>query len=96
MQEQSVNELGQLPNNVSFTPSAAFDAAAAPAGLACTSYIKQHYVLSEAFDNVMPGSICSYWYQTNSGVFARHAEPVQRRGQHAVPDAELPGDGASG
>jgi raffinose/stachyose/melibiose transport system substrate-binding protein len=75
VQELSVNELGQLPNNVSFKPSAAFDAAQ-PLLTSLYGYIKQGYVLSEAFDNVMPGSICSYWYQTNNGVFSGSESPT--------------------
>jgi raffinose/stachyose/melibiose transport system substrate-binding protein len=74
VQELSVNELGQLPNNVSFTTTPAFDAQQ-PLLASVYNYIKQHYVLSEAFDNVMPGSICSYWYQTNAGVFAGTLNP---------------------
>jgi raffinose/stachyose/melibiose transport system substrate-binding protein len=69
VQELSVNELGQLPNNTSFVTTPAFTAQQ-PLLSDMYGYIKQHYVLSEAFDNVMPGSICSYWYQTNSGVFS--------------------------
>jgi raffinose/stachyose/melibiose transport system substrate-binding protein len=74
VQELSVNELGQLPNNVSFTTTPAFDAQQ-PLLAAMYTYIKAHYVLSEAFDNVMPGSIDSYWYQTNAGVFAGNLNP---------------------
>ena len=70
VQELSVQELGQLPNNVSFKPSAAF-AASQPLLNELGGYINtQHYNLFEAFDNVMPGSIDSYWYQTNNGVFS--------------------------
>jgi raffinose/stachyose/melibiose transport system substrate-binding protein len=75
VQQLSVNELGQLPNNVSFTTTPAFDAQQ-PLLASVYSYIKQHYVLSEAFDNVMPGSIDSYWYQTNAGVFAGTLSPT--------------------
>jgi raffinose/stachyose/melibiose transport system substrate-binding protein len=74
VQELSVNELGQLPNNVSFKTTPAFDAQQ-PLLALVYNYIKQHYVLSEAFDNVMPGSIDSYWYQTNAGVFAGTLSP---------------------
>lgn len=74
VQGLSVNELGQLPNNVSFTTTPAFDAQQ-PLLASVYNYIKQHYVLSEAFDNVMPGSIDSYWYQTNAGVFAGTLSP---------------------
>jgi raffinose/stachyose/melibiose transport system substrate-binding protein len=69
VQELSVNELGQLPNNVSFTPSAQFKQEQ-PLLDAEYQYIQvQRYTLGEAFDNVMPGTIDSYWYQTNSAVF---------------------------
>jgi raffinose/stachyose/melibiose transport system substrate-binding protein len=75
VQEQSVNELGQLPNNVSFTPSASFQAQQ-PLLTAQYKYINvNHYALGEAFDNIMPGTICSYWYQTNSGVFGGTLSP---------------------
>ncbi len=75
VQELSVNELGQLPNNVSFTPSATF-AAQQPLLTAEYKYIQvDHYTLGEAFDNIMPGTICSYWYQTNSAVFGGTLSP---------------------
>ena len=75
VQEQSVDELGQLPNNASFQPTASFDAQQ-PLLASLYDYIKQDYVLSEGFDNVMPGSICNYWYQTNSGVFSGSQSPA--------------------
>jgi len=75
VQELSVNELGQLPNNVSFTPSAAFQAQQ-PLLTAQYKFINvDHYALGEAFDNIMPGTICSYWYQTNSAVFGGTLSP---------------------
>jgi raffinose/stachyose/melibiose transport system substrate-binding protein len=74
VQQLSVNELGQLPNNTSFKTTPAFDAQQ-PLLATVYDYIKAHYVLSEAFDNVMPGSICSYWYQTNAGVFSGTLSP---------------------
>ncbi|HEX4658608.1 MAG TPA: extracellular solute-binding protein [Streptosporangiaceae bacterium] len=75
VQELSVNELGQLPNNVSFTPSAAFQAQQ-PLLTAQYKFINvDHYALGEAFDNIMPGTICSYWYQTNSAVFGGTLNP---------------------
>ncbi|MGA7835465.1 MAG: extracellular solute-binding protein, partial [Acidimicrobiales bacterium] len=71
----SVNELGQLPNNVGFTPSKAFQASQ-PLLTELNTYISNdHYALDEAFDNIMPGSICSYWYQTNNGAFAGSLSP---------------------
>jgi raffinose/stachyose/melibiose transport system substrate-binding protein len=75
VQELSVNELGQLPNNTSFTPSASFQAQQ-PLLTEQYKYINvQHYALGEAFDNIMPGTICSYWYQTNSAVFGGTLSP---------------------
>ena len=75
VQELSVQELGQLPNNVSFKATAAF-AKAQPLLTDLSTYINtDHYNLFEAFDNVMPGSIDSYWYQTNTGVFAGSLSP---------------------
>jgi raffinose/stachyose/melibiose transport system substrate-binding protein len=76
VQELSVPELGQLPNNVSFQPSAAFKAQQ-PLLTAQYQYIQvDHYSLGEAFDNIMPGTICSYWYQTNSAVFGGTLSPT--------------------
>jgi ABC-type glycerol-3-phosphate transport system substrate-binding protein len=75
VQTASINELGQLPNNVSFQSTPAFDTEQ-PLLANLYTYIKQHYVLSEGFDNVMPGSICNYWYQTNSGVFSGSQSPA--------------------
>ncbi|MGD0054419.1 MAG: ABC transporter substrate-binding protein [Acidimicrobiales bacterium] len=70
VQELSVNELGQLPNNVSFKVTPAFSSSQ-PLLAELDTYIStDHYALDEAFDNVMPGSVCSYWYNTNNGVFA--------------------------
>ena len=75
VQGLSVQELGQLPNNVSFKADKAF-AAAQPLLTQLSTYINgQHYILFEAFDNVMPGSIDSYWYQTNNGVFSGSLSP---------------------
>ena len=75
VQQLSVDELGQLPNNTSFTPSAQFQASQ-PLLTAEYKYIQvQHYTLGEAFDNIMPGTICSYWYQTNSAVFGGSLSP---------------------
>jgi ABC-type glycerol-3-phosphate transport system substrate-binding protein len=74
VQEQSINELGQLPNNVSFKPTATFEQQQ-PLLSQLDTYIKQGYVLEEAFDNIMPGSICNYWYNTNNGVFSGSLSP---------------------
>ena len=35
----------------------------------------KHYAPNEAFDNIMPGTVCSYWYQTNNGVFSGSLSP---------------------
>lgn len=71
----SANELGQLPNIVGFSPSASF-AKAQPLLTQLSTYINtDHYNLFEAFDNIMPGSIDSYWYQTNNGVFSGSLSP---------------------
>lgn len=77
IQESSitVNELGQLPNNVSFQAAAAFEKEQPLLGQ-LYGYIKQGYQLDEAFDNVMPGSICTYWYKTNNGVFSGTLSPT--------------------
>jgi hypothetical protein len=75
VQDLSVQELGQLPNNVSFKTNAAF-AKAQPLLTDLSTYINtEHYNLFEAFDNVMPGSINTYWYQTNNGVFSGALSP---------------------
>jgi raffinose/stachyose/melibiose transport system substrate-binding protein len=75
VQNLAVNELGQLPNNVGFAVTPAF-ATAQPLLADLSTYINtDHYALDEAFDNVMPGSICSYWYQTNNGVFSGSLSP---------------------
>ncbi len=75
VQTLAVNELGQLPNNTSFTLTPAF-IKAQPLLASVYNYIKvQHYYLAEAFDNIMPGSICSYWYQTNNAVFSGTTSP---------------------
>jgi raffinose/stachyose/melibiose transport system substrate-binding protein len=75
VQELSVNELGQLPNNVSFKVTPSF-ASSQPLLAELDTYISDdHYALDEAFDNVMPGSICSYWYETNNGVFSGSLSP---------------------
>jgi raffinose/stachyose/melibiose transport system substrate-binding protein len=74
VQEESINELGQLPNLASFTPSAAFEKQQ-PLLDQLDTYIKQGYYLAEAFDNIMPGSVCNYWYNTNNGVFSGSLSP---------------------
>ncbi|MHB8505461.1 MAG: ABC transporter substrate-binding protein [Acidimicrobiales bacterium] len=75
VQENSVNELGQLPNNVSFQATASFQQQQ-PLLDQLYGYIKQGYYLAEAFDNVMPGSVCNYWYNTNNGVFGGTLSPT--------------------
>ncbi len=72
----SVNELGQLPNNKSFAVTPAF-AKSQPLLNDLSTYINtDHYALDEAFDNVMPGSVSNYWYQSNNGVFAGSLSPA--------------------
>jgi ABC-type glycerol-3-phosphate transport system substrate-binding protein len=75
IQEESVHELGQLPNNKSFKPSAAFTKQQ-PLLSALDAYITKGYYLGEAFDNIMPGSVNSYWYSTNNGVFSGSLSPA--------------------
>jgi ABC-type glycerol-3-phosphate transport system substrate-binding protein len=76
VQELAVNELGQLPNNSSFKVTPAFTKAQ-PLLASVYQYIEvEHYTLAEAFDNIMPGSICSYWYQTNNAVFGGSTSPA--------------------
>lgn len=76
VQVNSVDELGQLPNNVSFTPSAQFQTQQ-PLLTSIYDYVLvKKYALGEAFDNIMPGTVCSYWYQTNSGVFGGSISPA--------------------
>jgi len=70
VQDNSINELGQLPNIVGWTAPSGFNAAQPLLADLNTFINKDHYTLMEAFDNVMPGSIDNYWYQTNTGVFA--------------------------
>jgi raffinose/stachyose/melibiose transport system substrate-binding protein len=75
VQELSIPELGQLPNNTSFQTTAAFLKSQPILSSVYHYIVQEHYVLSEAFDNVMPGSICNYWYQTNNGVFGGTLSP---------------------
>jgi hypothetical protein len=71
----STDELGQLPNNKSFVPDAAFTASQ-PLLNQIYQYVNvQHYTLGEAFDNIMPGTVMNYWYHTNSGVFGGTTSP---------------------
>lgn len=75
IQKASVDELGQLPNNKSFVPDAAF-IAAQPLLNQIYQYVNvQHYTLNEAFDNIMPGTVMNYWYHTNSAVFGGTTSP---------------------
>jgi ABC-type glycerol-3-phosphate transport system substrate-binding protein len=75
VQVASINQLGQIPNNVSFRPTAAFDKQQ-PLLAQVYSYLKKGYKQYEAFDNVMPGSIDTYWYKTNNGVFGGSLSPT--------------------
>jgi ABC-type glycerol-3-phosphate transport system substrate-binding protein len=75
IQVASTDELGQLPNNKSFVPDAAFTASQ-PLLNQIYQYVNvQHYTLGEAFDNIMPGTVMNYWYHTNSGVFGGTTSP---------------------
>ena len=66
---------GQLPNNSSYVAGATLQQID-PVLAETYHYIRvDHYMLAEAFDNIMPGSIDSYWYQTNSGVFGGSLSP---------------------
>lgn len=74
VQENSIGQLGQIPNNVSFRPNAAFKKDQ-PLLAQVYRYLKKGYKQYEAFDNVMPGSIDTYWYKTNNGVFGGTLSP---------------------
>lgn len=77
VQEMAIGQLGQLPDNTSYAPSASL-AETQPLLAQAYYYIRvRHYVLAEAWDNVLPGSIDSYWYQTNNGVFSGSLGPKQ-------------------
>jgi ABC-type glycerol-3-phosphate transport system substrate-binding protein len=75
VQKSSINELGQLPNLASFKPTAAFEKQQ-PLLSDLDGYIKKGYYLAEAFDNIMPGSVDNYWYNTNNGVFSGSLSPA--------------------
>jgi raffinose/stachyose/melibiose transport system substrate-binding protein len=67
---------GQLPNNSSYVAGDSLTKLD-PILAQTYNYIRvQHYPLFEAFDNIMPGSIDSYWYQTNTGVFGGSLSPT--------------------
>jgi raffinose/stachyose/melibiose transport system substrate-binding protein len=75
VQEQALADLGQLPNNTSYTLPAAV-AEQEPLMYDTYQYIQRdHYNLFEAFDNVMPASVYNYWYQTNTAVFSGAQSP---------------------
>jgi raffinose/stachyose/melibiose transport system substrate-binding protein len=75
VQMLSLDELGQLPNNVSFTPTDAFKQSQPLLTTIYDYILVKHYTLGEAFDNIMPGTVCNYWYQTNSAVFGGSLNP---------------------
>jgi raffinose/stachyose/melibiose transport system substrate-binding protein len=76
VQELALQDLGQLPNNTSYTLPAAV-ATQEPLLYQTYQYIqKDHYNLFEAFDNVMPASVYNYWYQTNTAVFSGSQSPA--------------------
>lgn len=77
VQTMALNQgFGQLPNNSSYVGGASLRAVD-PVLYQTYQYIRvKHYALAEAFDNIMPGSVSSYWYQTNSGVFGGTLSPA--------------------
>lgn len=76
VQKMALNQDGALPNNVAYKAGPSLYKSN-PLLAAESKYIQvQHYQLFEAFDNVMPGSIDSYWYQTNNGVFGGSLSPA--------------------
>lgn len=77
VQEMAVNDgFGQLPNNSSYKAGQSLQKVD-PILAETYKYIRtEHYKLFEAFDNIMPGSIDSYWYQTNTGVFGGSLKPA--------------------
>jgi raffinose/stachyose/melibiose transport system substrate-binding protein len=76
VQKLAVNGgLGQLPNNRAYVAAPSL-AKKDPILAQTYNFIRvKHYMLAEAFDNIMPGSIDSYWYQTNSGAFGGSLSP---------------------
>lgn len=76
VQEMALNQgFGQLPDNTTYVAGATLQKID-PVLAQTYQYIRiKHYGLAEAFDNIMPGSIDSYWYQTNSGVFGGSLSP---------------------
>lgn len=77
VQTMALNQgFGQLPDNSSYVAGASLKKID-PVLYQTYQYIRvKHYALAEAFDNIMPGSVSSYWYQTNSGVFGGTLSPV--------------------
>jgi raffinose/stachyose/melibiose transport system substrate-binding protein len=76
VQEMALDQgFGQLPDNTAYVAGPSLKTVD-PVLAETYQYIRvQHYQLAEAFDNIMPGSIDSYWYQTNSGVFGGSLSP---------------------
>jgi raffinose/stachyose/melibiose transport system substrate-binding protein len=76
VQEMALDQgFGQLPDNTTYVAGATLQKVD-PVLAQTYQYIRvKHYGLAEAFDNIMPGSIDSYWYQTNSGVFGGSLSP---------------------
>lgn len=66
---------GQIPNNASYVAGPALQKLDPVLYQMYQFQRTQHYVLAEAFDNIMPGSICTYWYSTNTGVFSGSLSP---------------------
>ena len=69
VQALSVAELGQAPNNVSFKATPDFAASQPLIAQLADLVATKKYNLGEAFDNIMPGSVMSYWYKSNNAVF---------------------------
>ncbi len=92
VQEMALDQgFGQLPDNAAYVAGPSLKTVD-PVLAETYQYIRvQHYQLAEAFDNIMPGSIDSYWYQTNSGVFGGSLSPSVCGQEPRTTRAELPG-----
>jgi raffinose/stachyose/melibiose transport system substrate-binding protein len=75
VQTLSVEELGQAPNNVEFKSTPDFAAKQPLIAQLSDLLATNKYTLGEAFDNIMPGSVMSYWYKSNNAVFGGTLSP---------------------